>query len=79
MHPVILDLLHRQRRAGFPDFGGAEFSATIPISDRLINELIAGLLPTGGKVREVQVQTEAGNRLTARIRLSGPTFFQPFP
>jgi hypothetical protein len=79
MHPVILDLLHRQRRAGFPDFGGAGFSATIPISDRLINELIAGFLPTGGKVREVQVQTEAGNRLTARIRLSGPTFLPAIP
>jgi len=79
MHPAILELLKRQQQSGFPDFGGAEVTATIPISDRLINELIAGFLPQGGKVREVLVQTEAGNRLTARIRLSGPTFLPAIP
>ena len=79
MHPAILDLLERQRRDGFPDFSGAELTATIPISDSLINELIARFLPQSGKVREVQVQAEAGNRLTARIRLSGPTFLPAIP
>jgi hypothetical protein len=79
MHPAILDLLERQHQARFPDFAGAEVAATIPVSDRLINELIAGLLPNGGKVREVQIQTEEGNRLTARIRLSGATFLPAIP
>ena len=77
MDPAILDLLQRQQHAGFPDFAGAEAAATIPVSDRLINELVAKLLPEGGKVREVQIQTEDGNRVTARIRLSGGAAFLP--
>jgi len=79
MHPVILDLLQRQQRDGFPDLGGSEFAATIPISDGLVNALVAALLPDGGKVREVQVQSEEGNRVTARIRLSGPTLLPAIP
>ncbi|MCA1560067.1 MAG: hypothetical protein LC804_07310 [Acidobacteria bacterium] len=31
--------------------------------------MIAEALPPGGAVHEVQVQTQAGNRLTARVRL----------
>ena len=79
MHPVISELLELQLQAGFPDFAGTDVAATIPVSDRLINELIAGLLPDGGKVREVQIQTEEGNRVTVRIRLSGPTFLPAIP
>ncbi len=79
MHPAIHDLLRRQHQAGFPDFIGAEVAVTIPVSDRLINELIAGLLPDGGKVREVRIQTEEGNRVTARIRLSGAAFLPAIP
>jgi len=79
MHPVISELLELQLQAGFPDFAGTDVAATIPVSDRVINELIAGLLPVGGKLREVQVETEEGNRLTVRIRLSGPTFLPAIP
>jgi hypothetical protein len=78
MHPVILDLLQRQQRDGFPDLGGTEVAATIPIADRLINELIAELLPKG-KVREVQVQADDGNRVTAKIRLSTSSFLPAIP
>jgi hypothetical protein len=74
MDPAISGLFERQRQAGFPDFEGTDVAATIPVSDRLINELVAKMLPDGGKVREVQIQSEEGNRVTARIRLSGPTF-----
>jgi hypothetical protein len=79
MHPVILDLFERQQRDGFPDVSGAEIAATIPISDRLINELIARFLPSGGKIREVQVQAEEGNRVTARVRLSASSFLPAIP
>jgi hypothetical protein len=79
MHPAILDFLTRQQQAGFPDFAGAEAAATIPVSDRLINEVIAGMLPDGGKVRDLLITTEEGNRVTARIRLSGATFLPAIP
>lgn len=79
MHPVIFDLLQRQQRDGFPDLSGSEFAATMPISDRLVNSLVAALLPDRGKVREVQVQSEEGNRVTVRIRLSGPILLPAIP
>ena len=70
MDPALLDLLHRQTRDGFPDLAGTEVAATIPVSERLINDLIATLLPSGGRVRAVRVRAEEGNRVTAEIRLS---------
>jgi hypothetical protein len=79
MDPAISGLFERQLRAGFPDFEGTDVAATIPVSDRLINELVARLLPDGSKVREVQIQSEVGNRITARIRLSGATFLPAIP
>ena len=79
MHPVILDLLQRQQRDGFRDFAGTQLAATIPISDRLINELIASSLPSGGKVREIVVQAEEGNRVTAKVRVSASNLFPAIP
>ncbi len=79
MHPVILDLLQRQQRDGFRDLAGTELAATIPISDRLLNELIASSLPSGGKVREIVVQSEEGNRVTAKVRVSASNLFPAIP
>lgn len=79
MHPVILDLLQRQQRDGFLDLAGTEVAATIPITDRLINELIASSLPSGGKIREILVQAEEGNRVTARVRLSASSLLPAIP
>lgn len=69
MDPRLSALLLQQQAAGFADIAGARAEATIPVSDRLLNLLIAETLPPGGAVREVQVQTHAGNRLTARVRV----------
>lgn len=82
MHPLNVlcrDLLHRQLRDGFPDLTGSDVTATIPIADRAINELIAGLLPAGGKIREVRIESEVGNKVTAKIRLSGPAALPTIP
>jgi hypothetical protein len=64
---IVLDLLRRQRSAGFPDLSGANIDATIPIADRLINELIAETLPKERAVQNVQVQAEAGDRFKVRV------------
>jgi hypothetical protein len=70
MDPALLDLLQRQQRDGFPDLAGTEVAATIPVSECLINDLIARLVSSGGRVREVRVRAEEGNRVTAAVRLS---------
>ena len=49
MQPALLDILQHQQRGGFPDLAGTEASATIPISDRLLNEVIATLMPKEGR------------------------------
>jgi hypothetical protein len=79
MDPALIDLLQRQQRDGFPDLTGTEVSATIPISERLVNEALAQLLPPNGKVREVRVTVEDGNQATAAIRLNAPSFLPPIP
>ena len=79
MTSVILDLLQRQVRDGFPDLGGSEVVATIPVSERLVNEVVATLLPAGGKVREVEIRAEADNRLTVRVRLSASPLVPAIP
>ena len=79
MNSVILDLLQRQVRDGFPDLGGSEGVATIPVSERLVNEVVATLLPAGGKVREVEIRPEADNRLTVRVRLSASPLVPAIP
>jgi hypothetical protein len=78
MTTPVSDLLQRQQRDGFPDLLGTELTATIPIADRLINELIAGALPSGGKVREIVLQSDEDQRLTVKIRLSA-AFLPPIP
>jgi hypothetical protein len=79
MNSVLLDLLQRQQRDGFPDLGGSEVVATIPVSERLVNEAVSTLLPPGSKVREVEIRAEADNRLTARVRLSASTLLPAIP
>jgi hypothetical protein len=61
----------------FSDVAGARLSATVPISERLLNELIALLLPRAGAVREVAVRPQAGNRLAVRVKMARPAFLPP--
>jgi hypothetical protein len=79
MSAALLDLLQRQQRDGFPGLAGADVAATIPVSESLINEMIAQLLSPGGKVREIRVRAEESNHVTAEIRLSRPNFLPAIP
>jgi len=73
MHPAILEFLERQQREGFPDVAGTELSATIPLTDASLNQLLAALLPADAKIREVLVTADDGNRFAVKVRLSGPS------
>jgi hypothetical protein len=71
MHPAITRILDEQLRNGFADIHGSDISLTIPLTDRIVNELVAAALPPGGKVREVQLQAQANNQIAAKVGWSG--------
>jgi hypothetical protein len=79
MDSAFFDLLQRQQSDGFPDFAGAEASATIPVSERLINEAVSRQIPSDGRIREVRITVQDGNHATAEIRLNGPSFLPALP
>jgi hypothetical protein len=73
----FLQVLERLRGSGFRDIQGARVSATVPIGERLLNELVAASLPRSGALREASIHPQADNRLIVRARLSRPEFLPP--
>jgi len=65
----VIALLERQLASGFPDIAGAEGSVTLPVSDRLLNELISEGLPADGPVRELQVRARADSTFAVRVKV----------
>lgn len=63
----LLAIVQSLRSTGFRDLSDARVSATVPVSERLINQLVAASLPPGVPVREVQVHPEAGDRFSVRL------------
>lgn len=64
------ELISSQQREGFPDFAGARVAAFIPISDRLLNEIIARELPENAPVSDVSIEAMTGNRIGLRARVA---------
>ena len=60
-------ILHLLQSTGFRDVAGARLSTSIPVSERLINELVAASMPSHVPVREAHVRPEAGNRFSVRV------------
>lgn len=61
------ELLHRLQANRFRDLAGSRVSATIPLPEDLVNELIAGSLPAAAPVRSVAIRPEASDRFALRI------------
>ena len=74
MDPRLQSILLRQQAAGFPDLQGADASITLPVSDRLLNEILAEGVTLPSQVREFQVQSRAGNRIGIRVKVGGSFF-----
>ena len=74
MDQRLSELLKRQIASGFEDLRGAEAVVTVPVSDRLLNEIITQALPASGRVRDVEVRARAGNRFAVRARIAGASF-----
>lgn len=60
-------ILTHLQSSRFQDITGARVSATIPVSERLLNEIVAATMPRNLPVREVSVRPEAGNRFSVRL------------
>ena len=60
-------ILGSLQSSGFRDLAGARVSATIPVSERLINELVAASMPPNVPVREAHVHPEPGDRFSVRL------------
>ena len=70
MHHILEAFLEQQRATGFADLAGTHLAATIPVAERLLNELIARLLRPDGVVREVVLHPREGNEIAARLRVA---------
>ena len=73
----LVALLQAQRDAGFADLAGAETSVTLPVSDRLINRILADRLPRGGLVSAVDIEARAENQFSVRVRLGQSALLPP--
>ena len=65
--PDVLAILQSLRSTGFRDLSDARLSATVPVSERLIDQVVAATLPTSLPVREVHVHPENGNAFAVRL------------
>ena len=75
--PPLSRVLERLRASGFRDLAGARLTATIPVSESLLNDIVHAALPRGGAVRAVTVQPQDQNRHAVRVKLSRPDFLPP--
>ena len=69
-----LALLREQQSTHFADLAGAHASFTIPVSDRLLNRIIADRLPPSSPISELQLRAEDGNRATVSVKLARLAF-----
>jgi len=73
----IVRLLEQLRASRFAELKGARLTAILPVSERLLNDLIAGSLPPSAAVRELTVHPQDSNRLAVRVKLAKPDFLPP--
>jgi hypothetical protein len=74
MDKRLARLFARQQASGFEDIRGAEAGFTLPVSDKLLNELVAEWMPRPGSVREIEVHPKADNRFAVRAKVGSASF-----
>jgi hypothetical protein len=75
--PRLVRILEQVRASRFADLTGARVSASIPVSERLLNELVGSLMPPSGPLRDVTIHPQAGDRFSVRARLARVDFLPP--
>ena len=67
----------RLRASRFSDVAGTRLSLTLPISERLLNEIVSASVPPSAPVRDVTVQPKRGGRFRVGARLVRADFLPP--
>jgi len=65
----LMRVLLRQLASGCHDLSGADAALTLPVSERLLNELIAEGMPRSAPIRDLHVTPLAGDRVAVRARI----------
>ena len=78
MDERLVRLFRKQQASGFEDLHGAEASVTLPVSERLLNEVIAETLSRSAPVRELHVKPQAGDRFAVRARIGSSPLLPAF-
>ena len=73
----LSQLVERLRSSGFHDIAGSRIAARIPIAESLLNELIAGLLPEAGAIRQLTLHPQPNDRVGLRVKLARPEVLPP--
>lgn len=74
MDGPVIDILRRQIASGLPDFAGAHATATIPLPDRLLNDLIAASIPPSAAITSATIETHPADHFTLHVRPARPSF-----
>ena len=67
----------RQIDTGFADLHGAHGAVTIPVSERLLNEVLCDAIPRPSAVRDLYITPKDGDRFQVRARLGSSTLIPP--
>lgn len=74
----LSSIVREQLAGGFADLADARASIRIPVSERLLNDVIARALPADGRLRSVRVRPRDGDRFDVSVKLARPDFLPPF-
>jgi hypothetical protein len=77
LDPTLQRALEQLRATRFAEIRGARLSLSIPVAERLLNELVAAALPPSLPVRDVTVRPRASNTLQVRARVAKLGFLPP--
>lgn len=67
-------LLRRQLAEGFSDLRGADAAITLPVSERLLNEILAEAIPRSVPINELHVTPEPDDRFAVQFRVGTSAF-----
>jgi hypothetical protein len=74
---ALAGILARLRASHLAELAGAVLSLTIPVPERLLNEIVTALVPSSAPVRGVSIQPRAGDRLRVSATLRQADFLPP--
>lgn len=77
MDERFAELFRRQLASGFEDVRGADASIALPVSERLLNEVIARSIPRSAPVRDLHVKPQAGDQFAVRARIGSSPLLPP--